>query len=69
MEDQDRARYGEEFRRAGDLYLAGSEAAFAVSSLQLFQVVFSPAETAPPYWTRREIYGGETADRWFAATR
>jgi cyclopropane-fatty-acyl-phospholipid synthase len=60
MEDQVRARYGEEFRRAWELYLAGSEAAFAVSSLQLFQVVFSPAETAPPYWTRREIYGGET---------
>jgi cyclopropane-fatty-acyl-phospholipid synthase len=70
MEDQVRARYGEEFQRAWELYLCGSEAAFAVSSLQLFQVVFSPAETAPPYWSRSEIYRGvETADQWFAATR
>ena len=60
MESQVRARYGEEFRRAWELYLVGSEAAFAVGSLQLFQVVFSPAETEPPYWSRSEIYGGET---------
>jgi cyclopropane-fatty-acyl-phospholipid synthase len=70
MEDQVRARYGEEFRRAWELYLAGSEAAFAVSSLQLFQIVFNPAETAPPYWSRSDIYRSvETADQWFAATR
>lgn len=69
MEKQVRARYGDEFCRAWELYLVGSEAAFAVGSLQLFQVVFSPAETAPPYWSRSEIYGGQTADQWFAATR
>jgi cyclopropane-fatty-acyl-phospholipid synthase len=69
MEEGVRARYGEEFRRAWELYLAGSEAAFAVGSLQLFQVVFCPAEAAPPYWTRSEIYGAERADQWFAATR
>ncbi len=69
MEAHVRARYGEEFSRAWELYLVGSEAAFAVGSLQLFQVVFSPAETAPPYWSRSEIYSGETADQWFAATR
>jgi cyclopropane-fatty-acyl-phospholipid synthase len=69
METQVRARYGEEFSRAWELYLVGSEAAFAVGSLQLFQVVFSPAETAPPYWSRSGIYSGETADQWFAATR
>ncbi|MBM3819875.1 MAG: class I SAM-dependent methyltransferase [Acidimicrobiia bacterium] len=70
MEGQVRARYGEEFRRAWELYLAGSEAAFAVSSLQLFQIVFSPAEAPPPYWSRTEVYRGvETADQWFAATR
>lgn len=51
------AQYGEEFRRAWELYLAGSEATFAVGTLQLFQVVFAPFETAPPYWTRAEIYG------------
>jgi cyclopropane-fatty-acyl-phospholipid synthase len=54
--DQVRARYGEEFRRAWELYLFGSEAAFATGSLQLFQVVFAPMEAAPPYWTRAEMY-------------
>jgi cyclopropane-fatty-acyl-phospholipid synthase len=75
IHDQVRARYGESFRRAWELYLAGSEAAFTVGSLQLFQVVFSPLETAPPYWTRAEIYEPSTRDfsraepRWTAATR
>lgn len=69
IEDQVRSRYGEEFRRAWELYLAGSEAAFLAGTLQLFQVVFSPAETAPPFLTRVEISGGERADQWFAATR
>jgi cyclopropane-fatty-acyl-phospholipid synthase len=59
MSDQVRARYGEEFRRAWELYLVGSEAAFATGSLQLFQVVFAPMEALPPYWTRAEIYGDE----------
>jgi cyclopropane-fatty-acyl-phospholipid synthase len=64
-----RARYGREFQRAWELYLSGSEAAFAAGSLQLFQVVFQPLEAAPPYWTRSEIYGGAQADEWYAATR
>src|SRR5688572_17866722 len=42
--DQVHARYGEVFRRAWELYLAGSEASFAAGSLQLFQVMFSPVE-------------------------
>jgi len=67
--DQVRVRYGEEFARAWALYLAGSEAAFAAGSLQLFQVVFAPLETAPPYWTRADVYGGAQADEWYAATR
>jgi cyclopropane-fatty-acyl-phospholipid synthase len=69
MEDKVRVRYGDEFRRAWELYLAGSQAAFAVGALQLFQVVFAPADAAPPYWTRSEVYRGERADQWFAATR
>ena len=64
-----RARYGEEFCRAWEFYLAGSEAAFLAGTLQLFQVVFSPAETAPPYWTRSEIHDGDRADQWLAVTR
>jgi cyclopropane-fatty-acyl-phospholipid synthase len=43
---------GEEFARAWDLYLAGSQAAFATGWMQLFQVVFAPRGAPPPYWTR-----------------
>jgi len=50
------AVHGEPFRRAWELYLAGSEAAFATGWLQLFQVTFAPAEAAPPYWTREKLY-------------
>ena len=45
-------RHGEPFRRAWELYLAGSEAAFNTGWMQLFQVVFAPWESAPPYFTR-----------------
>jgi cyclopropane-fatty-acyl-phospholipid synthase len=48
--------FGEEFARAWELYLGGSEAAFATGWLQLFQVLFAPRETAPPAWTRQDIY-------------
>jgi len=61
VSDQVRARYGEEFRRAWELYLVGSEAAFATGSLQLFQVVFAPMEAVPPYWTRAEMYANNGA--------
>jgi cyclopropane-fatty-acyl-phospholipid synthase len=75
IEQQVRARHGETFRRAWELYLAGSEAAFAVGTLQLFQVVFSPLETDPPYWARAEMYGRSIPDQsghrsaWHAGTR
>ena len=52
--DQIRATYGEPFRRTWELYLAGSQAAFATGWMQLFQVVFAPRESAPPSWTRAE---------------
>lgn len=47
-----RAQYGDEFPRAWELYLAGSQAAFASGWMQLFQVVFAPRESVPPSWTR-----------------
>jgi len=50
--NQVRAQYGDEFPRAWELYLAGSQAAFATGWMQLFQVVFTPRESAPPSWTR-----------------
>jgi cyclopropane-fatty-acyl-phospholipid synthase len=54
--DQVRATYGETFRRAWELYLAGSQAAFATGWMQLFQVVFVPRESSPPSWTRADVY-------------
>jgi cyclopropane-fatty-acyl-phospholipid synthase len=54
VEDTVRAEYGAAFERAWELYLAGSQAAFATGWMQLFQVVFAPAGTPPPYWTRAE---------------
>jgi cyclopropane-fatty-acyl-phospholipid synthase len=52
------AEYGPEFARAWELYLAGSEASFATGWLQLFQVLFAPRESAPPFWTRADMYEG-----------
>jgi cyclopropane-fatty-acyl-phospholipid synthase len=54
--DRVRADFGEEFRRAWELYLAGSEAAFTTGWMQLFQVVFVPRGTTPPSWTRDDPY-------------
>ena len=52
VKDDVRQRYGDEFQRAWELYLAGSQAAFATGWMQLFQIVFTPFESPPPYWTR-----------------
>ena len=60
-EEQIRTWYGDEFCRAWDLYLAGSEAAFVTGWMQLFQIVFTPRESAPPAWTRAEVYGARGA--------
>jgi cyclopropane-fatty-acyl-phospholipid synthase len=54
--DEMRAQYGEPFTRAWELYLAGSQAAFATGWMQLFQVVFAPFESTPPHWARSSIY-------------
>jgi cyclopropane-fatty-acyl-phospholipid synthase len=54
--DQVRATYGETFRRAWELYLAGSQAAFATGYMQLFQILFVPRESPPPAWTREDVY-------------
>jgi cyclopropane-fatty-acyl-phospholipid synthase len=64
-----RAQYGPVFERAWRLYLAGSEAAFATGWLQLFQVVFTPLETRPPYWTRAEALLDREGQSWSIATR
>jgi cyclopropane-fatty-acyl-phospholipid synthase len=54
--------FGGEFTRAWELYLAGSQAAFATGWLQLFQIVFAPAGSAPPFATRAHIYNRGSED-------
>jgi cyclopropane-fatty-acyl-phospholipid synthase len=54
--DDVHSRFGPEFTRAWELYLAGSEAAFTTGWMQLFQVVFAPRESPPPSWTRSDPY-------------
>ena len=56
-----REAYGAEFVRAWELYLAGSQAAFATGWMQLFQVTFVPRESAPPWWTRAELFDAAKA--------
>jgi cyclopropane-fatty-acyl-phospholipid synthase len=50
------ASFGEEFQRAWELYLAGSQAAFATGWMQLFQVLFAPRGSNAPFWSRADLY-------------
>jgi cyclopropane-fatty-acyl-phospholipid synthase len=61
--DSVRQTYGDEFARAWELYLAGSQAAFATGWMQLFQVIFTPRESAPPFWTRADLFAGTNGRR------
>jgi cyclopropane-fatty-acyl-phospholipid synthase len=56
VKDRVRAAFGDDFARAWELYLAGSQAAFATGWMQLFQVLFAPRSSSPPSWTRSEPY-------------
>jgi cyclopropane-fatty-acyl-phospholipid synthase len=56
VKDRVRQAYGDEFQRAWELYLAGSQAAFATGWMQLFQILFIPRGSAPPSWTRSDPY-------------
>jgi cyclopropane-fatty-acyl-phospholipid synthase len=56
VKDSVRETYGESFTRAWELYLAGSQAAFATGWMQLFQIVFTPRETSPPFLTRAVLF-------------
>jgi len=51
-----RSMFDEKFVRMWRLYLAGSIAAFATGSLQLFQVLFAPGESNDVPWTRAHLY-------------
>ena len=56
VSDRVAAMFDEDFVRAWRLYLAGSIAAFRVSDMQLFQVVFAPRNNNDIPWTREHIY-------------
>ena len=57
------ALFDERFVRAWRLYLAGSQAAFSMGSLQLFQVLFGrPGDNNVP-WTRQEYTGPREVPR------
>jgi cyclopropane-fatty-acyl-phospholipid synthase len=56
--DEVRTRFDEAFVRGWDLYLAGSQAAFATGTMQLFQVVFAPGASNAVPWTRDRSEAG-----------
>lgn len=62
VEENVRAQYGASFQRAWELYLAGSQAAFSTGWMQLFQIVFVPVSTVPPYWARAEMYAPSASE-------
>jgi cyclopropane-fatty-acyl-phospholipid synthase len=62
-----RVGFDERFRRLWRLYLAGSEAAFRVGSLELFQIVFAPHGSTAIPWTRAGLYRDEGLS-WNAPT-
>jgi cyclopropane-fatty-acyl-phospholipid synthase len=51
--DDVKRMFDESFVRAWDLYLAGSQAAFATGSLQLFQVLFARGASNAISWSRQ----------------
>jgi cyclopropane-fatty-acyl-phospholipid synthase len=54
--DEVSAMYDEHFTRAWRMYLAGSIAAFRVSALQLFQVVFTRGDNNAIPRNRKHLY-------------
>jgi cyclopropane-fatty-acyl-phospholipid synthase len=63
-----RVGFDERFRRIWRLYLAGSEAAFRMGSLQLFQVTFAPHGSNAIPWTRAGLYDAEAGSSWNTPT-
>jgi cyclopropane-fatty-acyl-phospholipid synthase len=61
-----RVGFDERFRRTWRLYLSGSEAAFRMGSLQLFQVTFAPHGSNAIPWTRAGLYDRGAGSSWNA---
>ncbi len=49
-------QFDDEFGRAWRLYLAGSQAAFLIGALQLFQVLFTRERNNALPWSRQHLY-------------
>ena len=49
-------QFDDEFGRAWRLYLAGSQAAFLIGALQLFQVLFTRERNNALSWSRQHLY-------------
>lgn len=62
-----RQRFGDPFVQAWDLYLAGSQAAFATGGMQLFQIVFAPGPSNVVPWTRDRSHAGWPREPWSRA--
>jgi cyclopropane-fatty-acyl-phospholipid synthase len=62
--------YGEWFRRAWRLYLAGSIAAFRTGTLQLFQISFLGPKASVTAWTRARLYtdSKQAESKWTSTT-
>ena len=58
-----RQAYGDEFQRAWELYLAGSQAAFATGWMQLVQILFTPARVGAPVVDARRSTRGAASHR------
>lgn len=54
--EQVRADFDDNFARAWELYLAGARAGFIAGTMQLFQVVFAPADSNRLPDSRRDLY-------------
>jgi cyclopropane-fatty-acyl-phospholipid synthase len=69
VRDEVRADYDDDFVRAWELYLAGARAGFVAGTMQLFQVVFAPADSNVLPQNRRDLYlaPAAPADRALAA--
>ena len=65
--DEVASMFDDAFVRAWRLYLAGSQAAFATGTMQLFQVVFARGASNAIPWTRRQH--DRSAAEWTPATR
>jgi cyclopropane-fatty-acyl-phospholipid synthase len=67
--DEVRSMFDDRFARAWELYLSGSQVAFSVGSMQLFQVVFARGRSNAVPWIRVASTSSSSTRRSSRATR